>query len=136
MFKAYYNLKKSPFAKDINIEDIFISDSVAELHKRLQYIKDKRGIMLITGPPGTGKTLHIRSFVSRLNENLYRYFYMPLSTVNILDFYRQLCFKLGGEAQWQKSRLFVSIQNTIRDYVENIKKIPIWQTKISMNYRL
>jgi type II secretory pathway predicted ATPase ExeA len=124
MYKAYYNLKKSPFVKDIDPDDLFISEAVSELHERLQYIKQNRGIMLITGPPGVGKTLHLRAFVSTLCENLYRYFYMPLSTVNILDFYRQLCLSLGGESLWKKSQLFACIQNTIKDYVENVKKIP------------
>ena len=125
MIEAYYNLKRSPFAKDINPKEIFISQCVAELHQRLEYIKGKRGIMLITGSPGTGKTLALRTFVSRLNENHYKYFYIPLSTLNILDFYRQLCMQLGGEAPYRKNQLFASIQNSIKDYVENYKKIPV-----------
>lgn len=125
MIEAYYNLKRSPFAKDIHPEDIFIFQGVAELHQRLEYIKEKRGIMLITGAPGTGKTLALRTFVFNLNENLYRHFYIPLSTVNIMDFYRQICAKLGGETPYRKTQLFASIQNTIKDYVENYKKIPV-----------
>jgi len=125
MIEAYYNLKKTPFAKDINPEDIFISQGAKEIHERLKYIKEKRGIMLITGASGTGKTLHLRAFVASLNENLYRHFYIPLSTVNILEFYRQLCSSLGGEPKWRKDQLFASIQNTIKDYVENAKKIPV-----------
>lgn len=125
MLEAYYNLKAAPFNKDIRPEDIFISEGVKELHQRLTYMKEKRGMMLLTGPPGTGKTLQVRSFVSHLNENLYRFFYIPLSTVNILDFYRQLCTKLGGEVSWKKSELFDHIQKAIREYVENAKKIPV-----------
>jgi len=125
MIEAYYHLKKSPFSKDISPHDIFTVDCVKELHQRLQYIKEKRGIMLITGAPGTGKTLQLRAFVTHLNANLYKYFYIPLSTVNILDFYRQLCSCLGTEPPYRKAQLFASIQNTIRDYVENTKKIPI-----------
>lgn len=125
MFKAYYNLKKAPFAKDINPEDLFVSEAVSELRERFQYIKQNRGIMLLTGPPGVGKTLQVRAFVSTLSDTLYRYFYMPLSTVNILDFYRQLCVSLGGGSLWKKSQLFSCIQNTIKEYVETVKKIPV-----------
>jgi len=125
MIKAYYNLKRSPFAKEINPDHIFISGCVKELQNRLQYMRQKRGIMLITGAPGTGKTLQLRAFVSKLNENLYSYFYMPLSTVNILDFYRQLCVSLGAEPKHKKTQLFSSIQNAIKDYVENAKKVPV-----------
>jgi type II secretory pathway predicted ATPase ExeA len=125
MIEAYYHLKRMPFSKDIDPKDIFISQSIAELNRRLEYIKQKRGILLVTGEPGTGKTLIIRSFLNNLNQNLYKYFYIPLSTVNVLDFYRQLCTVLGGEPLWKKSQLFASIQNTIKHYVESAKKIPL-----------
>lgn len=124
MIEAYYNLKRTPFAKDIHPENIFISQSIAELNRRLEYIKEKKGMFLITGNPGTGKTLLIRTFLHHLNQNFFKYFYIPLATVNILDFYRQLCTTLGGEPLWKKSQLFASIQTTIKDYVENEKKIP------------
>ena len=125
MIEAYYQLKKTPFSKDIDPKDIFISQSIVELNTRLEYIKQKRGILLVTGEPGTGKTLTIRTFLNSLNRNLYKYFYIPLSTVNVLDFYRQLCTVLGGELLWEKSQLFASIQDTIKHYVETAKKIPL-----------
>ena len=122
---AYYNLKKDPFPKDIDPKDIFLTETIKELHQRLEYIKHHRGIMLITGVAGAGKTVHIRTFVANLNDNLYKYFYIPLSTVNVLDFYRQLCRTLGVEPSYRKAQLFSSIQNIIQDYVENNKKIPV-----------
>lgn len=125
MIEAYYNLTKSPFAKDIDPGEIFPGDSISECCQRLEYIKQKRGMLLATGEPGVGKTLAIRSFVGQLNSNHYKSFYIPLSTVNIIDFYRQLSKALGGEACYRKSDLFASIQNTIRDYVENTKRIPV-----------
>jgi len=125
MMEVYYNFKKTPFQKGISPKNIFISAAVRELQQRFTYIKEKRGIMLLTGAPGSGKTVQLRAFVSSLNENLYKYFYIPLSTVIKLDFYRQLCLKLGGEVCSRKSQLFSSIQEAIRDYVNNTKKIPI-----------
>jgi type II secretory pathway predicted ATPase ExeA len=103
MMEAYYNLKKLPFPKNIPPHELYITEAVAELHQRLSYIKEKRGIMLITGAPGTGKSAQLRSFVAKLSENLYKYFYIPLS----------------------KTQLFSSIQKNIREYVENAKKIPV-----------
>lgn len=67
MIKLFYNLKTLPFQKDINPGDIFLSTASKELFQRLEYIKQNRGIMMITGMPGTGKTLHLRSFVQKLN---------------------------------------------------------------------
>lgn len=125
MIKAFYNFKMSPFQKDIKADHIFVSDAGRELFQRLEYMKQKRGIMLITGMPGTGKTLHLRTFVQRLNPNHYSYHYLPLSTVNTMDFYRQLAVALGGQGCWKKSDLFASIQKSIKHYVSNNKKIPV-----------
>jgi len=125
MVKAFYNLKTLPFQKDIHTKNIYISSAGKELSQRLEYMKQKRGIFLITGLPGTGKTLHIRTFVETLNQNLYKSIYIPLSTVNTIDFYRQLAVSLGGQSHWKKSLLFKTIQNSIKNYVENNKKIPV-----------
>ncbi len=125
MIEAFYHLKKLPFQKDIEPEDLFTTDATLELKNRLEHIKQTRGIMLITGIPGTGKTLNISAFVNKLNQNLYKYFYIPLSTVNPLEFYNQLCFYLTKETYWKKSQLYRAIQNGIKDYVSNHKKVPI-----------
>lgn len=150
MIEAYYNLKKTPFDKNIPTNNIFTSSAFTELDQRLDYIKQKRGIMLITGQPGTGKSLAIRTFLTKLNQNHYKYFYIPLSTVNVLDFYRQLCLTLGGALAWKKSQLFASIQTSIKNYVENNQKVPIiifdeahflknenfWELQIITNFEL
>jgi len=125
MIEAFYNLEKLPFQKDIKHQDLLMTEAVIELHKRLEHIKQSRGIMLITGMPNTGKTINIRAFVNKLNPNLYKPFYIPLSTVKPMEFYSQLCFYLTKETFWRKFQLFRAIQNGIKDYVSNHKKIPI-----------
>lgn len=125
MIEVFYKLKRLPFQKDINPKDMFVCGSSEELSRRLEHMKQKRGIMLITGAPGTGKTLHVRAFVEKLNPNLFKPVYTPLATVNIIDFYRQLSVLLGGDAFHRKSQLFNSIQNSIRNYVTDNKKVPV-----------
>jgi len=56
---------------------------------RLNYLKDTRGIGLFTAPTGMGKTYALRCFAKDLNPNLYQVIYTCLSTVSILEFYRQ-----------------------------------------------
>lgn len=125
MIKAFFNLQAEPFSKEIKTREIFPSDSFKELAGRLEYLKNHRGLMLVTGEPGTGKTISLRSFVENLSANLYSVVYLPLSTVSITDFYRQLNLKLSGELLHRKADLFNSIQTTIRDLVENRKKVPV-----------
>lgn len=125
MIEVFYKLKRLPFQKDINPKDMFVCGASEELSRRLEHMKHKRGLMLITGTPGTGKTLHIRAFVEKLNPNLFKPVYTPLATVNILDFYRQLSVMLGGAPLYRKSQLFNSIQNSIRNFVTDNKKVPV-----------
>jgi type II secretory pathway predicted ATPase ExeA len=125
MFEAYWNLSGKPFDKSIEPEQLFMSKNITELLSRLEYIKNNRGIMLITGQPGTGKTTALRAFVGALSDLSFNCFYVPLSTVSVADFYRQFNDKLGGEYVYQKSQLFASIQKLIEEMVTDFKKIPV-----------
>jgi type II secretory pathway predicted ATPase ExeA len=125
MLKTYWHLTGQPFDKTIKPENLFRSQSVKELFSRLDYMKQQRGIMLIAGQPGMGKTTALRAFVSGLSELSHKTFYVPLATVNVLDFYRQLNGHLGGEPSFYKSQLYCSIQERIQDLVTHLKKIPV-----------
>jgi general secretion pathway protein A len=126
MLEAYYSFNSRPFDKSLKPADLFISRGLNELISRLEYLKSNRGIMLLTGSPGVGKTTALRLFISKLPDISYRAFYVPLSSVNILDFYRQINNSLGGDVLCLKSRLFASIQSSIRDLVINSKITPVF----------
>ncbi len=125
MYKAYYGLTREPFPKDIEPENMFKSSDFSELSGRLKYMKKQRGIMLITGEPGSGKTTAIRNFVAGLNKDRFFPLYLPLATVAIGDFYKQLNDALKGESRSTKSILFKSIQERILHYTIQLNKIPI-----------
>lgn len=125
MLTAYYGLKGIPFDRSIKPEHLFVSKSSKELLSRLKYIKERRGIMVITGESGVGKTTTIRSFVNHLSSLSFKHFYAPLATVTTIDFYRQLNQKLGGEPSHFKSRLFQSIQTLVVDLYNNSKITPV-----------
>lgn len=125
MYKAFYGLSRPLFPKDIESAHMFKYPDFDELSGRLNYMKQQRGIMLITGEPGTGKTTAIRNFVSGLNQDHFIPLYIPLATVAIGDFYKQLNDSLKGERCSTKSVLFKSIQERILHYSVHLNKIPV-----------
>lgn len=115
MYRAFYSLSKRPFSKEIDPTHMFSSSSYAELHARLAFLKDNRGMGLVTGEAGSGKTSALRSFVSGLNPSLFKPAYFPLSTVTVNDFYRGLAFALDISPAFRKVDLFKQIQEAVND---------------------
>ena len=125
MMTTFYALTDTPFAKDISAENLLSTEAFCELNRRLDYMRERCGLMLLTGEAGTGKTAAVRAFLQQLNPSIYKLVYVPLSTVTPLDFYSQLNNHFGGRFSTRKSTLFKNLQQAVRDYVENAKKTPI-----------
>lgn len=125
MINTFYGFSHTPFAKDIAAERLLATEAFSELSRRLDYMRQRLGLMLVTGEAGTGKTAAVRAFVQQLNPSVYKLFYVPLSTVTPLDFWLLLNSEFGGRPSSRKSTLFKNLQQAVRDYVENAKKTPI-----------
>lgn len=125
MYKQFYGLNGEPFDKGIHPQHLFMYSGMNELISRFEYIKKHRGVMLITGESGTGKTTSIRYFLSMLSADLFFPIYLPLSTVGIIEFYKQLNDKLKGDLVRRKHELFKSIQQQILEYTTNRNKVPV-----------
>ncbi len=125
MYRPYYQLKKAVNQKSIAVDDLFTSNSFSEARARLDYMKDKGGFVLVSGKPGVGKTTLVRAFAESLDTKFFKIAYAPLSTVSVIDFYRQLAFLLTGEIPYRKDLLFRTIQHTIIDLAVNQKIIPV-----------
>ena len=126
MIRIHFNLKDIPFKKDCHPDNLFRSSIFVEGVKRFEHIREHRGLFLLTGDPGSGKTTLLRYFHNSLNENAYQTFYVPLATVSVTDFYRQLNHKLGCEKAHRKADLFRNIQEGIKALVQNRKIVPVF----------
>jgi len=110
---AWFGLKRFPFDKTIKPTDVFDTESVKECTARLDYIKRRGGVMLLTGDPGVGKTLVLRRYVDTLNENLFKVFYTPLSTLSRVDLLSHINRLLGLDHRVSKSATYLQIQRTL-----------------------
>lgn len=124
MFLSYFNMEFNPFDKEIDTKLSFETEDLKVMNNRLDYLKEHPGIALFTGNPGMGKTFSIRKFMNSLNPNLFKCIYLSLSSLTVLDFYRQLAYGLGIEPAFRKVDIFKQIQESIVNLVTN-KKIKV-----------
>ena len=119
---AWFGLKRFPFDKNIKSKDILDTEPLKECSARLDYVKRRGGIMLLTGDPGVGKTLVLRHFVENLNENLFKTYYTPLSTLSRSDLLYHLNRILGLPPRLVKSIVYFQIQQALLESKEQAGK--------------
>jgi len=110
---AWFGLKRIPFDKNIKPQDVLDTGPFKECTARLDYIKRRGGILLLTGDPGVGKTLALRRYVQSLNENLFKTLYTPLSTLSRADLLYHLNRLLGLPPRLSKSAVYGQIQQAL-----------------------
>jgi type II secretory pathway predicted ATPase ExeA len=120
--QAWFGLKQFPFDKNIKVHDAVDTEPLKECLARLDYIKRRGGIMLLTGDPGVGKTLALRCFVQTLNENLFKTYYTPLSTLSRTDILCHLNRMLGLTPRMSKSAIYTQIQKALLESKEQLAK--------------
>ena len=114
---AYHGMKRLPFDKNLKSADALETGPSQECTARLDFIKRRGGVMLLTGDPGVGKTLALRKFRDGLNDNLFSPVYTPLSTLRGADHLRANreahqhpgCLPNRGRRRRFKSVYFVAI---------------------------
>lgn len=119
---AWFGLKRFPFDKNIQPQNALDTESLKESIARLDYIKRRGGILLLTGDPGVGKTLALRKYVQSLNENLFKTFYTPLSTLSRSDLLYHLNRLLGLPSRLSKSAIYGQIQQALLESKEQLGK--------------
>jgi len=120
---AWFGLKRFPFEKNIKSQDVLDTGPFKECLARLDYIKRRGGILLLTGDPGVGKTLALRRYVDSLNDNLFKTYYTPLATLSRTDLLSHINRMLGLTPRLSKSAIYNQIQKKY--------KKPCWTPKIS-----
>ncbi len=119
---AWFGLKRFPFDKNIKPSDVLDTEPMKECAARLDYIKRRGGIMLLTGDPGVGKTVVLRRYVDSLNENLFKVFYTPLSTLSRADLLYHINRLLDLTARLSKSAIYLQIQKALIESKEQFGK--------------
>lgn len=111
-YHARYGLEFNPFIK--NSKDILVENSeYKEAIYRLNYLANNKGIGVLTGNPGRGKTTTLRYWSSTLNRSRYKVIYIALSTLTVIEFYKQLAEAFDLDVKFRKRDNFKAIQDAI-----------------------
>lgn len=120
-----FGLEYNPFIKNNSANIKLELDSSSQMIFRLNHLLESRGIGVFTGEPGLGKTTTLRFWANTLNKNVYKVIYIPHSTLNICDFYKQLCDELKLDIHHSKRINFKNIQHEINRLFIEKKITPI-----------
>lgn len=88
MYRKHFALTDYPFDLTLNPDELYASATLGEAEARLKHLLDLRAIGLVTGEAGSGKTTVCRKIAASLHPGLYRVFYVPLSTGNVMELYK------------------------------------------------
>jgi type II secretory pathway predicted ATPase ExeA len=115
--RSTFAVKRIPFSKDLDAEELFLTDFFTQSLDRLRYLVDRRGIGAVFGAPGTGKSTLLRAFLGGLGKAAYSVCYVSHSTCAVLDLFREIARGFAIEPRYRKA-------DVIRDVKERILKLP------------
>lgn len=125
MYRKHFAFTAFPFDLTPEPEDLFPSSTLAEAEVRLKHLLELRAIGLVTGEAGSGKTTVCRKVASALHPGLYRVFYVPLSTGNVMDMYKSIGWELGLPTERSRATAFRTIRNEISRLTLQAKQRPV-----------
>lgn len=125
MFETFFGFKKSPFSPSPEPPQLFESAAWTQMRARLQFLVDYRGVGLFTGEVGAGKSTAMRSFVARLNPNLYQIIYLHWTSGSTLDLLRLLARELHLEPAGRRADLVHQISEAIVRLNQSKKQHPL-----------
>ena len=126
MYRQYFGLRREPFGKDIDAQDLFVSVDLKEAESRLNYITETKGIFLLIGEPGSGKTVVAQRYSEKLGSTLYKVCYLSLTTLTVSDFFSAIVTMLGEQPRFRKFDMFRQIQNSIGELYYSQKITPVF----------
>ena len=136
-YPSHFGLEFDPFQKNAKMIFVNTGDSKEARH-RLNTFAETKGIGLLVGEPGKGKTTVTREWANGLNPSLYKVIYSSLSTLTVMEFYRNLASGLGAQPAYRKVDNFQRIQEEINRLwlAKRITPVIIMDEADSFNYAI
>ena len=125
MYRKHFALTAFPFDTTPQPDALFASAALQEAEARLTHVLELRAVGLVTGEAGSGKTTVCRKVAAALHPGLYRVFYVPLSTGNVLDMYKSIGWELGLPIERNRAAAFRAIRSEISRLTLEARQRPV-----------
>lgn len=102
MYEAFFDMKQTPFGRNIPPKQLFESHAFTDVLGRLTYAADNQLFAVVTADAGCGKSTLIRSLVTTLSKEEYRILYLSDSKLTPRWLYKGLLDQLGLEARFYR----------------------------------
>ncbi len=102
MYETFFEMKRTPFRNDINVDALYLSPMLDETLSRLLYAADNQLFAIVTADVGCGKSTAIRKLAGLLNKDTYEVLYISDSMLTPRWFYKGLLDQLGIESKFYR----------------------------------
>lgn len=121
MYEHFFEMKHTPFTRDLPPEKLYESPYVADALGRLTYAADRQLFAVLTADAGCGKSTLIRSFVSSLPKEEYLFLYISDSKLTPRWFYKGLLDQLGIESRFYRGDAKRQLQKEV-EIIRGVQK--------------
>ncbi|MBT8339894.1 MAG: AAA family ATPase [Desulfatitalea sp.] len=121
-YRIFFEMKREPFAADVELEHILVTPALNAVSERMHYAMNIGAMALVTGEIGSGKSTALRYVTEKLHPSEYRSLYIVATTGAISELYRQLLHTLGACMKGvSKAIMLQSIKNELYELVHGKK---------------
>ncbi len=119
MYEAFYQMKHTPFVRNIPSSQLYESNALNDILGRLKYVANRQQFAVVTADAGCGKSTLIRKFADSLPKDRYIFLYLSDSKLTPRWFYKGLLDQLGLEAKFYRGDAKRQLQREI-EIIRNV----------------
>ena len=149
MYEKYFEMSRTPFARDVPPDSMYTSPNMDEVLARLGYVADRQLFAVVTADAGCGKSTLIRKLAASLPKDKYILLYLSDSKLTPRWFYKGMLDQLGIESKFYRGDAKRQLQKEIEilrgvegkrvvcvlDEAHLLEKETIEEFRFLLNYR-
>lgn len=102
MYEEFFEMKNTPFSRDLPVNRLYRSSQIEDAVGRLAYAADRHMFAVVTADPGCGKSTLIRMFEGTLSKDNYMLLYLSDSKLTPRWLYAGLLDQMGMESRFYR----------------------------------